>query len=208
MHLRSLLLTCFVLFSYLSFSQSEDTEEVKNHRFSIEPYLISGLINTHSDIDRFRFHVIPGLNIGMKISERSTLLVGANYSQLNDITYHIFCSGFFCPNGRDSKFINVSLGYKYDAFTRKNFSIEPFINIYEEITIYLLLYNSFENVKYEQLIADYTPYLGPHGVSVGTYFNYNISNHVEVFVTPTFSYLFARRSRYLIGSSFGTTITF
>ena len=207
MHLKTLIFTCLILLSYHSFSQTDNKLKSRDHRFSIEPYFIPGYLNTGSDIDKWRFHAIPGLNLGMNISKRSSVSVGANYSQLNGITYYIACIGYPCPNTRDYKFINISLGFIYDAYDRNNFSIEPFINIYEEITIYLLRYYYY-NKENEQWLSDETPYLGPYGVSIGAYLNYRISDHVGVFAAPSFSYLFAWRYSYLIGSSFGTTLTF
>jgi len=207
MYLRVLIITCLIFFSYHSYSQTDINPKARNHRFLIEPYFFPGYLNTGSDIDKWRFHAIPGLNLGMNISKRSSLTVGANYSQLNGITYYIACFGYPCPNARDYKFINISLGYRYDAFSRNNFSIEPYIDIYEEITIYLLKYY-YLNKENEKWLSDETPYLGPYGVSVGAYLKYSISDHIEVFAAPSFSYLFSSQYRYMIGKSFGTILTF
>ncbi|MCH8902560.1 MAG: hypothetical protein IIA45_01410 [Bacteroidetes bacterium] len=208
MHLRTVLLTCLIFFSYQGFSQTDNNRETGKHRYSIEPYILSGLMNTVSDINKRRFQVMSGINIGMDISKRSSLIVGANYSQVTGI-YHGSrqCGIYPCPDAEDYKFINVSLGYKFDAFSKSNISVEPFVNLYREITIYQLDYY-YHNKENEQWVAEYTPIIGPCGFTAGAYLNYSISDYVEVFASPSFSYLFSTRSNYLIGSSFGTRFTF
>jgi len=207
MHLRSLFLAYLILFSYHSFGQTDNELKENKHRYSIEPYFTSGVMNTSSDIDRFRFHVMPGLNFVMGISKRSSLTLGANYFPLNGIHYNISCCCYPCPDAGDYKFINVSFGYKYDVYSRSNFSIEPFINIYEQITIYYLRYY-YHNKENEQWLFDDIPYIGPLGASVGVYLNYNISDNIAVFITPSFLSLYSWQYRYLMGVSFGTRITF
>jgi len=208
MHLRTFFLNCLILVSYLSFGQTDNELKENKHRYSIEPYVTTGLMNTYSAIDPLRFAVIPGLNVGMDISRKSTLLVGANYSQINGIVHHVYCFGFgFCPDAEDHKTINISLSYKYDALSKGNFNMEPFINIYGGIVFYFVQYE-YHNKEYKQRVYDGPPFLGLIGFSSGAYLNYSVSNHLEVFAAPTFSYFSAYTDRYLVGSSFGTRITF
>ena len=206
MQIRTLFLVCFFLLSYHSFAQTENTLKESKHRYSLDSYIAVGRINTISYINRYRFHAIPGLNFGMNISKRSTLSVGANYSRIHDIHLIIHCDPDPCPNMLDYKFVNVSVGYKYRVYSNTQFSIEPFISLYQEITIYK--FGHFVPGRYMEGIPYETPFFGWFGGSAGAYINYKISDLAVVFARPSISYIGSFVYKDFIGSSFGTRITF
>lgn len=216
MKVRTLFLTCLIFLSYYSFSQNFAELKESKHRFSIEPYINIGSLDTRSEIKRYRFQAMPGLNFGMQLNKRSSITLGSNFSYLNEVYYPVLCNNGPCPDMWDYKFIDVSLGYKYKVFNKDNITIEPFINIYKQYVMYAVSYLSYdkEGQHWEHVK---TPYPGLKGFAIGAYFNHSLTKHVTIFASPSFSTLYIynhripvrnRVIRPVIGSRFGTRITF
>jgi hypothetical protein len=211
---RQILTSCFILSSFCIFCQSENyVEETRKIHFIIEPCILSGIMNTTSDINKYRFKLIPSMNSGIEINNKLSVLLGVDYYKLHKIHYDVDCINYPCPNTTDYEIIDISLYIKYKVFKKNKYSIEPFLNSYNEIIIYQLDYY-YDNKENEQWESYQTPYSNTISFSFGAYINYSILNKMNLFIAPTFklnSYLlspFAGNFYYLIGGRIGTSYYF
>lgn len=204
----------FILSSFYVFCQNKNgIEETRKTRFIIEAYVLTGVMKTASDINEYRFKVIPSMNLGIEIKNKLSVLLGADYYKLNEIHNYRVCFRFPCPNTTDYEIIDISLDIKYKLFEKNKFSIEPFLSFYKEIIIYRLNYY-YNNKENEQWESNQTPYSHQITFSVGTYFNYCILNKMNLFIAPTFkfdNYVFTPffgNFYYMIGCRIGATYYF
>lgn len=211
---RQILTGCFILFSFHIFCQTENcVEETRKIRFIIEPYILSGIMNTTSDINKYRFKVIPSMNLGIEINNKLSVLLGVDHYKLHELHYDIHCINYPCPNTRDYEIIDISLDIKYKVFNKNKYSIEPFPNFYNEIIIYQLNYY-YHNKENEQWESDQTPYCNKISFSFGAYINYCVLSKMNLFIAPTFEFnnhvlsYFTDNFHYLIGGRIGTTYYF
>jgi hypothetical protein len=208
---RQILAACFILTSCLVFCQTENSdEESRKIRFFIEPCVISGLKHTDSNINRFRFKAIPSMNLGFEINKLSVQL-GAYYYKLFEIRYDVRCCCYPCPDAKDMRFTDYSLGIKYRIYDKDKYCIEPFLNIYNETVIYELDYY-YHNKEIEQWESDRTPYRNKPFFSLGAYLKYSILDKMDLFIAPTIKFnngLFAHlpNSRFnIFGAQIGITL--
>ena len=210
---RQILIGCFILSSFCVFCQTENfVDETRKIRFVIEPYILSGIMNTATDTNKYRFKVIPNLNLGIKVYNKLSVLLGVNYYKINKLRYDIRCLNYPCPNTKDYEIIDISLDIKYEVYNKNKYSIEPFLNLYNEIIIYELDYYYF-NKENEQWESDKTPYSNGISFSFGAYLNYSVLNKIDLFIAPTFIFNnnfspFRDSFHYLIGARIGTTYKF
>jgi len=131
------------------------------------------------------------MNFGIQIRKLSVQL-GVDYYALTDLYYGYVCDFYPCRDAADVKRIDILLDMRYKVSIKNKYGIEPFLNIYKEIVIYHLAYyyNNKENTQWKN---DRTPYSSQMAFSVGTYINYDVFDHMNIFFAPTIKF---NRSRF------------
>ena len=210
---KQILTACFILSFFYTFCQTENcVEKTRKIRFVIEPYISAGIMSTTSYFKKYRLKVIPNMNLGVEINNKLSVLLGVGYYKLNEIRHNIFCYRYPCPKTKDYEIIDISLDIKYKVFNKNKYSIEPFLNLYNDIVIFQLDYY-YHNKENEQWESDHTPYRNKISYSIGIYINYCILNKINLFYAPTIKFnndlssLFST-FYYMRGSRFGTTLYF
>ncbi|MCD4679751.1 MAG: hypothetical protein K8S00_05120, partial [Bacteroidales bacterium] len=134
---KQILIIFFILSSFYVFCQNKNgIEETRKTRFIIEAYVLTGVMKTASDINEYRFKVIPSMNLGIEIKNKLSILLGADYYKLHELHNDRVCFCHPCTNTTDYEIIDISLDIRYKVFKKNKFNIEPFLNFNKEIIIY------------------------------------------------------------------------